>query len=483
MAPGAVLETAAVIPSVTAGRLKTDVATATVTVEEKTTPLTAQDALDAAIRRYTAANPRSYALHQLATESMPGGNTRTQLHTAPFPLCMQSGQDYQLTSEDGATYTDFVGELTAAVYGHSHPVIVASLLKTVTTVGLNLGATIAQEHVHASAMCARFGLERVRFTNCGTEANLHALAGARAFTGKRKVVVFAGGYHGGVFMFGGGQPAANNVDRDDFVVARYNDVASAQAAIAQEGVAAVLVEGMQGGPGAVPGTRAFLTGIEAAAKEAGVVFILDEVMTSRVAPGGIAELHDLHPDMKTFGKYLGGGLAFGAFGGRSDIMASYDPRPQPLPTKTTAAGSPAAPFLTHHGTFNNNTLAMYVGHAGLTEVYTPEVCTAFNAQGTDLLRQLAAVTAGTKMCFTGVGTVLGSHFTAAGLQTIERETAEDWTLKELFWFEMMEDGFWTTRRGSIALCLGTPASELQRFVACVAAFLKRHAPLVAVDAK
>jgi glutamate-1-semialdehyde 2,1-aminomutase len=80
-----------------------------------------------------------------------------------------------------------------------------------------------------------------------------------------------------------------------------------------------------------------------------------------------------------------------------------------------------------------------------------------------------------------VGTVLGSHFTATGLQTLERETAEDWTLKELFWFEMMEAGFWITRRGSIALCLGTPASELQRFVTCVAAFLERHADLVAVN--
>lgn len=268
MAPGAVVETAAIIPSGTVGTIKKDLVKTTVTeITTATPPLTSKDALDAATARYTAANPRSLELHKLATESMPGGNTRTQLHTSPFPLCMKSGKGYQLTSEDGVTYTDFVGELTAAVYGHSHPVIVSSLLTTVTAVGLNLGATIAQEHVHASAMCERFGLDRVRFTNCGTEANLHALAGARAFTGKRKVVVFAGGYHGGVLMFGGGVPAVNNVDRDDFVIARYNDVASAQAAIAQEGVAAVLVEGMQGGPGAVPGTRAFLKGIEAAAKE------------------------------------------------------------------------------------------------------------------------------------------------------------------------------------------------------------------------
>ncbi|CAK7236520.1 hypothetical protein SBRCBS47491_009664 [Sporothrix bragantina] len=463
MAPGAIEETADIVSSVSTSTDLKGIASAT-----------AKDALDAAIARYTAANSRSQELHKLATGSMPGGNTRTQLHTSPFPLCMRSGEGYQVTSEDGATYTDFVGELTAAVYGHSHPVIVKSLIETVTKVGINLGATIAQEHVHAAAMCERFGLQRVRFTNCGTEANIHALAGARAFAGKRKVVVFAGGYHGGVLMFAGGQPAANNIDRDDFIIARYNDVESARAAIFQEGVAAVLVEGMQGGSGAVPGTPEFLKGIEKAANEAGVVFILDEVMTSRVAPGGLAAVHGLHPDMKSFGKYLGGGLAFGAFGGRADIMATYDPRPQ-------ATGS--KPLLTHHGTFNNNTLAMYVGHAGLTEIYTPEVCIDFNAMGERWLRDLAVVTTGTKMCFTGVGTVLGSHFTTEGLQTIERETAEDWTLKELFWYEMMEDGFWITRRGSIALCLGTPESELKRFVTCVGDFLTRHASLVSVGTK
>ena len=164
-------------------------------------------------------------------------------------------------------YTDFVGELTAGLYGHSHPVIKKSIISVLNDVGINLGATIAQEHVHASAICARFGLERVRFTNCGTEANLHALAAARAFTGKRKVVVFAGGYHGGVLTFAGGVPAANNVDRRDWIIAKYNDIESAVEVIKQPDVAAVLLEGMQGAPGAIKGSEAFLKSIETTAKE------------------------------------------------------------------------------------------------------------------------------------------------------------------------------------------------------------------------
>lgn len=191
-------------------------------------------------------------------------------------------------------------------------------------------------------------------------------------------------------------------------------------------------------------------------------------MTSRLAPGGLAELYGLQPDLKTMGKYLGGGLAFGAFGGRAEIMAVFDPRPDAMHPM----------HLAHHGTFNNNTLAMHTGHAGLTRVYTPEVCNALNAQGEWLRTRLAAVTAGTKLCFTGVGAVLGSHFTTQGLQVLQRGVDEDWTLKQLFWFELMEDGFWLTRRGIYALVLGTPQGELDRFVECVAAFLERHRELV-----
>ena len=199
-----------------------------------------------------------------------------------------------------------------------------------------------------------------------------------------------------------------------------------------------------------------------------MVFILDEVMTSRVAPGGLASLYNLHPDMKTFGKYLGGGLAFGAFGGSADIMAVFDPR----------SSSPAP--LAHHGTFNNNTLAMHVGHAGVMRIYTPTTCIDFNDQGFALLERLKKATKGTKLCFTGVGTVMASHFTDKGLQTLERETKEDWTLKDLFWLDMMEEGFWMARRGSISLVLGTPKEELDRFVECVQAFLRRYEELVRV---
>ena len=141
-----------------------------------------------------------------------------------------------------------------------------SLIDTITNVGLNLGSTIAQEAEHANLICSRFHLDRVRFTNSGTEANLHALAGARKFTGRRKVVVFSGGYHGGVFGFWDGVQE-NGVDQHEWVVGRYNDVEGAQRLIEQEDIAAVLVEGMQGAGGAILGTEQFLLQIQKSAKK------------------------------------------------------------------------------------------------------------------------------------------------------------------------------------------------------------------------
>ncbi|KAM0343348.1 hypothetical protein ACHAPU_008669 [Fusarium lateritium] len=425
-----------------------------------------QTELDEATARYTTRNPRSKALHDEAVNSMPGGNTRTVLYASPFPVVIKSGKGHQLTSEDGHTYTDFTGEFTAALYGHSNPVILSAIRDVLDNVGMNVGGNTAQEGVFARELCSRFKLEHVRFCNSGTEANIHALAAARAFTKKRKVVTFTGGYHGAVIGFKGGKPEANNVDLDDWVVARYNDLDSARAAIESEGVAAVLVEGMQGSGGGLSGHPEFLQGIQEIASKAGVLFIVDEVMTSRLTGGGISELRGLKPDLKTFGKYLGGGLAFGAFGGRADIMSAFDPR------------SPGA--LSHSGTFNNNTLVTHAGHAGLTKIYTPDVAAQFTNSGDDLRERLNAVTEGTRVVFTGIGTIMGVHFPKDGTRVIERsgEVDEIDTLRDLFWLEMMEEGFWVVRRGFIALVLGTPADEFDRFVGCVEAWVSKRADLV-----
>lgn len=162
-----------------------------------------------------------------------------------------------------------LGDFSAGLVGHSHPVLQSVARHVSEDVGLNMGGVVAQEQQLASAVCRRFGLELVRFTSSGTEANLQALAASRHFTKKRKVVVFSEGYHGSVLGFAGGRPAPNNVDMGDWLVAEYNDVASAVEAIRTPGVAAVLVEGMQVAGGCVCGTPEFLACVEQTASEVG----------------------------------------------------------------------------------------------------------------------------------------------------------------------------------------------------------------------
>ncbi|KAK4136109.1 PLP-dependent transferase [Trichocladium antarcticum] len=430
-------------------------------------------ALTAAQARFTTSNPLSANHHTTATASLPGGNTRTLLHTAPFPLTLTRGRGPHVWDADGHQYLDLVGELSAALYGHSHPTVHAAAAATLAAVGLGLGGTTVHEQRFAALLCARFRLGRVRFANSGTEANLHALAAARRYTGRRAVVVFSGGYHGAVLAFAGGVAAENAVDRGDFVVVeRYNDLGLARAAIkGTEDLAAVLVEPMQGAGGCIVGGREFLLGVQEAAREKGAVFILDEVMTSRLAPGGLGVEMGLTPDLVVLGKYLGGGFAFGAFGGREEVMRVYDPR---------VAGA-----LAHSGTFNNNTMVMCVGYAALEGVYTPEVNIEFNARGDRLRERLQEVARGTRLSFTGRGSLIGLHFTEDGTEEIS--CAEDicWKerpdLRDLFWFEMLEAGFWTTRRGFIALILETPDEELDGFVEAAKGFLGRHRDIMAVN--
>jgi glutamate-1-semialdehyde 2,1-aminomutase len=375
----------------------------------------------------------------------------------------------QYVDSQNFSYTDLVGEMTASLFGHSQPLIQEALINTIRTVGLNLGGNTKLEAQNASLLCERFNLDLIRFTNSGTEANLHAIQGARRFTGKRKVIVFTGGYHGGCFSFPEDKPAENCVDQEEWIIAEYNDVGDTKMKIEKSSdVAAVLVEGMQGHGPAIVGRHDFLHQIQTSARKVGAVFILDEVMTSRLAPGGLQELEGLQPDVTTMGKYLGGGITFGCFGGRKDIMRVYDPR---------EGGA-----LGHSGTINNNTLGMVAGYTGLSQVYTPEVARDFNAMGDRFHGKLQELSQGTRLTVTGRGTILGLHFLEDGRKELNnfRDRRDVTQLRELFSFEMMEKGFWVTRRGLIALILGTPWEELERFLQCVAEFLLKYDSMVKI---
>src|ERR1044072_8635496 len=161
-------------------------------------------ALEKAREQFEAANPRSRAAHATAAASMPGGNTRTTLYYSPFPLTMTCGDGCLLTDLDGHRYVDLLGDYTAGLYGHDNPVIRRAVHQALDR-GWNYGAHGPDEARLAAVLCARFpGLDLVRFTNSGTEANLLALATATAHTGRRTILVFTGANHGAVLPFADG---------------------------------------------------------------------------------------------------------------------------------------------------------------------------------------------------------------------------------------------------------------------------------------
>jgi glutamate-1-semialdehyde 2,1-aminomutase len=412
-------------------------------------------ALNEAKEAYVTGAPRSLARYVEATTVMPGGNTRTVLHYAPFPLAMVQGEGCRLWDADGREYVDFLGDYTAGLYGHSHPVIRAALNRALDG-GVSFGASNMTEARFARAVCERFGLERVRFTNSGTEANLLAMSLGRIFTRRRKVLVFNGGYHGSVFGFaGGGSPV--NVPFE-YVVARYNDVEGTKALITDD-VALVILEPMIGSGGCIAASAEFLRMLRQETTRAGALLVLDEVMTSRLAPGGLQSVAGVRPDLTTLGKYIGGGMSFGAFGGRAEIMDLFDPR------RTDA--------LPHAGTFNNNVLTMTAGLTGLTDVYTPDAAVALNARGDRLRDRLNALcrAADAPVQFTGIGSMLAVHMMRGPVGSPEDAAKGVPKLKELFFFDMLAHGIWLARRGMMTVSLPIGDAECDVLAAAVEEFL------------
>ncbi len=444
--------------------------------KSETTPLANQDIASAvaeAEEHYIAAHPECARLANAAKEQLPGGNTRTTVFFSPFPLFIDNGKGSVLTDVDGNRYVDFINEFTAALFGHSNEVVLDTI-STVVRKGINFGAQTEYETLLASEIRRRFpAMELLRFCNSGTEANLLAIAAARAVTGKPKVLIFDSAYHGGLFSFGA-QPAPLNMPIP-YVMSTFNDIEAVTRDIKAHAaeLAAVVVEPLQGGAGAIPGDEAFLKALRAETERHGVLLLFDEVMTSRTGFGGMQARHGIKPDLVTLGKYIAGGMTIGAFGGSREIMKRFDP------------ASPGA--FPHGGTFNNNVLAMAAGHAALSRVLTEERVAAVNVLGDSLQDKLRAASRANDvpMTITGLGSVFGIHFhdgpvrNAADLRKGEAgREADIASLKKLFQFDMLKAGFYISRRIMGSLSIENTPEEAERFAAAFSEFQQSRRNLI-----
>ena len=426
------------------------------------------EAVEAARNSYGKANPVSAGRYHESLATMPGGNTRTVLHYAPFPLAFVHGEDATLWSADGRRYTDFLGEFSAGLFGHSNAAI-KDALKAAIDAGIGFGGYNLLEAKLAAIMVERYpNVERIRFTNSGTEANLLAVSTAVALTKRKGLLVFHGAYHGSVFSFGAVTPSTSINAPFDFVIGTYNDIEGTCALIRQhqDCLAAIMVEPMMGAGGSIPADEAFLHMLREEATRIDALLLFDEVMTARLAPGGLQMVSGVVPDITTFGKYHAGGMSFGAFGGKAEIMEHFNPL--------------HANSLAHAGTFNNNTLSMAAGIVGLGEILTAARLHDLNARGDRLRESINAVFGKHGVAIQAIG--MGSLLTIHAVGGIVRSPADladsDQLAKELMFFDLVADGFWLARRGMIALSLPVTDDDCDRFVAAIDKFVTRRGDLL-----
>lgn len=402
----------------------------------------------AAESRYAEKRPLSKELFDRASTVMPGGSTRSVLDVQPFPFRVASAAGCQLTDVDGLTYIDFLGDYSAGLLGHD-PAPVRAAVHAALENGWSFGGVHTDEIRAAEAVVNRFpSIEQVRFTNSGTEANLMALQLARHHTGRNRIVVCDGAYHGGLLYFGHGGESL--LAPFDFTRVKYND--SEELSVVDASIAAVLVEPMMGAGGCIPASQEYLEALRRRCDESGALLIFDEVMTSRMSAGGLQQRTGLMPDLTTLGKYLAGGMTFGAFGGRSDVMAAFDP----------ARGG----TLTHGGTFNNNVVSMAAATAALSEMLSEESLSQLFARGEALRSRLNELfqTSTLPLVATGVGSMMAIHAVDGPVSGPHDLEHSDHELKQLLFHEMLHRGCYFAPRGFIALSLAITDEQCDAFI-------------------
>ena len=382
--------------------------------------------------------PRSNAdLFARSAAVIPGGvnsSIRAFKAVGGTPYIVERAEGPYVFDVEGNRYIDLVQSYGAVILGHAHPAVTAAITAAAAN-GTSYGAPTPGELLLAEAIRERVpGCERVRLMNSGTEATSTAVRLARGFTGRDRIVIFHGNFHGAtdaLLAAGGsgvatlGLPGTAGVPASavaNTMVVPYNVVPELD-----HQVAAVFVEPVAANMGVVAPTPGFLEGLRAECDRVGALLVFDEVITGfRLGTGGAQEAYGVRPDLTTFGKVIGGGLPIGAVGGRRDVMETLSPLGKVF----------------HAGTLAGNPLATAAGRAALGEL-TPEVYALLRTRAARLATVLgeACAAAGLPASFPVVGTLVGMYFGPGAVPTnFDEAKTTDERLYARFFHAMLSEG-------------------------------------------
>ncbi len=338
------------------------------------------------VHRYEAEFPNSQRLHEQAKKIFPNGVTHDLRHLEPFPVYIHLTEGSHKWDVDGHELIDYWSGHGALLLGHGHPVVVEAVQRQAGR-GTHPGACHELE-IEWGQWVQRLipSAEKLRFVSSGTEATLMALRLARIFTGKAKILKFAGHFHGWHdFLIAGADGLSDGTSvpgvpaevATDTVIIPPNDPAAVEEELAREAqIGSVILEPTGGHFGAVPIRGEFLKALRDITSRLGRLLIFDEVITGfRVHPGGAQGHYGVTPDLTTLAKVLAGGLPGGCLAGRADILSALEFRP-------------GKPKMKHPGTFNANPLSAAAGVATLKMVATGQPCQVANDRARSLRQKL-----------------------------------------------------------------------------------------------
>ena len=390
---------------------------------------------------------RSSALFQEAKKVIPGGvNSPVRAFKAVGgePIFIDYAKGAYLYDVDGNRYIDYIASWGPLILGHAFDKVidaVVSKAKNGTSFGI---PTEIETELARLAVSMVPNIDKIRFVNSGTEACMSAVRLARGYTGKDKIIKFAGCYHGhadafliqagsGAITFGSpNSPGVTQGTARDTLLATYNDLESVQTLIAANPgeIAAVIIEPVAGTMGCNPPTKEFISGLRQLCSASDILLIFDEVMTGfRLAAGGAQELLGIDADILAFGKVIGGGLPVGAFAARSEIMAYL---------------APDGPVY-QAGTLSGNPLAMSAGLAMLTELNSNPGVFKSLAEKTEYLHKgysECLENSGLNYKINRMGSMISLHFTDQEVKDFDSAASGNNEKFKMYFHSMLKRGIY-----------------------------------------